>query len=170
MPLDDADGRSDAQILRELVAGIDYATLTTHAGNGSLTARPLQLLQIDDQAALWFFTAAASAKAGEIRREPDVNLAFADPATKRFVTLTGRALVFVDRARIEQLWRASQTVFFPRGPADPELALLKIEPASARYWDGRESMLGMLVKFGRAVLRGEASDLGASGAIEFGDS
>ena len=45
---------------------------------------------------------------------------------------------------------------------------LKITPLTARYWDGNESPFGLLLKFGKAVLRHEASDLGESRDIDLG--
>lgn len=165
--MESSSHQSEIDTLRRLLAGIDYCTLTTRAADGALVARPLQVLQVDAAASIWFFTAASSAKVDDVRRDPQVNLAFADPDRKLFVTVSGRSELLVDRGKAAELWRASQTVFFPRGPADPALALLKVQPSSARYWDGHESILGLLLKFGKAVLRREPSDLGASGAIDF---
>jgi len=155
-----------ARQLRELLHGMEYALLTTHQADGALTSRPLQLLDVDDAGVLWFFTSLASAKADELRRDARVNLAFADPAARVFVSISGSAEVLVDPARADALWRASQKVFFPHGAQDPTLGVLKVVAHSARYWDGNESMLGLLLKYGKAVLRAESSDLGSSGELE----
>ena len=160
----DADG--SIEILKSLVAGIEYAMLTSHARDGALDSRPVQVLQIDADAVFWFFTNVASDKVDEIRGDPQVNLAFADIARKRFVSVAGNAQFIVDQAKIDELWTPAQMIFFPLGRDDPSLALLKVVPDSARYWDGNESALGMLLKFGKAVLHGEPSDLGASGRLD----
>lgn len=154
------------QTLKRLLAGIDYAMLTSRAHDGALDSRPVQVLQIDADAALWLFTNSASGKVEEVRADAHVNLAFADLARKRFVSVTGDAEIIADRKKVDELWTAAQTIFFPRGRDDPELTLLRIEPICARYWDGNETPLGMLLKFGKALLRGEASDLGASGRLD----
>jgi general stress protein 26 len=160
--------RGDAKILGDLLAGIEYTMLTTLAPDGSLVSRPLQTLQMDAGGALWFFTSASSGKIDDIHHDSRVNLAYANPAKKIFVTVSGRAEVVVDRTKIDELWSAAQTIFFPQGRDDPTLALLKIVPAAARYWDGKESALATLMKFGRAVLNGEAADIGESRELDVG--
>ena len=154
--------------LSELLMSIEYAMFTTRSRNGELISRPLQTLQVDDDGVIWFFTSAASAKIDDIGHDARVNLAYADPARKRFVTVVGSARVVVDRAKIDELWSAAQTIFFPLGRDDPSLVLLKVTPASARCWDGRESMLGLALKFGKAMLRHEASDLGQCEDLDVG--
>lgn len=151
--------------LHELLRGMEYGLLTTHQCDGALTSRPLQLLEIDAAGTLWFFTSVASAKADELRRDARVNLSFADPSARAFVSISGHAEILVDRARAAALWRVGQKVFFPLGADDPALGLLKVVPQAARYWDGNESVLGLLLKYGKAVLRSEASDLGSSGEV-----
>jgi len=148
-----------------LLGEIEYAMLTTRSRDGSFNCRPLQTLQIDAQATFWFFTNTGSDKCADIRNDARVNLAYADPARKIFVAIAGQAELLVDRAKIDELWTPAQLVFFPKGCDDPALTLLKFTPESARYWDGNESMAGVLLKLGKALLLGEASDLGASGRL-----
>jgi general stress protein 26 len=158
----------DRDSLRELLTDIEYATLTTRTRDGGLASRPLQTMQVDDAGAIWFFTSSSSGKIDDIRFDEHVSLVYADPARKIFVSLTGRAEVIVDRAKVDELWKLGQTIFFPQGRDDPSLVLLKITPLTARYWDGNESPFGLLLKFGKAVLRHEASDLGESRDIDLG--
>lgn len=153
-------GSGGRQELNELLASIEYAMFTARSRDGELISRPLQTLQVDGDGTIWFFTSAASAKLDDIAADARVNLAYADPVRKRFASVAGTAEVVNDRAKIAELWSPAQTVFFPRGRDDPSLVLLKVTPATARIWDGRESMLGLLFKFGKALLRGEPSDLG----------
>lgn len=150
----------DRQRLNELLTSIEYAMFTARSRSGELISRPLQTLQVDEDGSIWFFTSAGSAKLDDVSADARVNLSYADPAQKRFVSIVGMAAVETDERKIAELWSPAQTVFFPLGRDDPSLVLLRVTPASARVWDGRESMLGLLLKFGKAVLRGEASDLG----------
>ena len=156
----------DWEVLKRLLEGIEYAMLTTRARDGSFNCRPLQTLAVDDDGPFWFFTNAASDKCEDIGDDATVGLTYADPEKKIFVAISGRAEILVDQTKIDELWTPAQNIFFPLGRDDPSLALLKVVPDSARYWDGNESALGILLKFGNAVLRGEASDLGASGRLD----
>ncbi len=167
MDHDKADS-GDAKILGDLLAGIEYTMLTTLAADGTLVSRPLQTLQIDADNALWFFTSTASGKIDDIRRDSRVNLAYANPAKKIFVTVSGHAEIVVDRNKVDELWSPAQTIFFPQGRSDPALSLLKVTPDAARYWQGTESVVTTLLKFGRAVLKGEAADIGRSRDLDLG--
>jgi general stress protein 26 len=158
-------GQHDTPTLSSLLDGVQYVMLTTRGPTGALTSRPLQLLELDRDGVLWFFTAASSGKVRDIGRDAAVSVTFAEPRSKMFVSVSGRAAIVEERERIERLWSIAQTIFFPGGRDDPELALLKVAPSSGRYWDGSESVLGTLIKFGKAALLGEAQDLGTSGRI-----
>jgi general stress protein 26 len=166
----ETEDRGDAKLLGDLLAGIEYAMLTTLAVDSSLVSRPLQTLQMDAACALWFFTSAASGKIDDIRHDSHVNLAYANPAKKIFVTVSGHAQIVVDRHKVDELWSPAQMIFFPQGRDDPTLALLKIMPDAAKYWDGKESALPKLLKFSRAVLKGEPADIGKSRALDVGAS
>lgn len=155
----------DAGWLADLVGTLRYAMLTTCGAQGELVSRPLQTLSCDADSTLWFFTSAASGKVQELERDPRVNLTYADPAQKIFVSIAGEGQVLHDEVRARALWRLEQTIFFPHGPTDPDLRILKVRPHAARYWDGNASMLETAIKFGRAVLEGERSDLGTRGDI-----
>ncbi len=152
--------------LRALIGGIDYAMLTTRSRHGVLVSRPLQTLQQDSIGDLWFFTSAFSGKVEEVRIDSNVNLVYANPTRKFFLSISGQAEILVDRQKIVELWTASQTIFFPGGCEDPTLALLKVTPVTAHYWDGNESPLGLLLKFGKALMQGESSDIGESALID----
>ena len=158
-------GHHDTPTLFSLLDGVQYVMLTTRDPGGALISRPLQLLELDRDGVLWFFTAASSDKVRDIDRDAAVSMTFEEPRNRMFVSISGRAAIVEDRERINRLWSVAQTIFFPRGRDDPELALLKVVPSSGRYWDGSESLLGTLIKFGKAALLGEAQDLGTSGPI-----
>lgn len=64
-----------------------------------------------------------------------VNVSYADPEGQRYVSVSGRAAILHDPARQEKLWRSEFARYFPRGLADPHLALLRVRIESAEYWD-----------------------------------
>lgn len=45
--------------------------------------------------------------------------------------------------------------WFPNGPDDPKLALLKVEVDQAEYWDGPSSTMVQLIGFAKATLTGQ---------------
>ncbi len=150
--------------LGELLEGIEVAMLTTRAADGSLVSRPLQTLAFAD-GELVFFTSADSGKLAELETDPDVNLAYADPARHRYVSVRGRARVTRDRATIEELWSLAQRVFFPEGKDDPNLVVLRVHVRDAAYWEPSGNFVVRALEFARGLLDDEPNDLGRQGKL-----
>ncbi|MDF3056340.1 MAG: pyridoxamine 5-phosphate oxidase [Rariglobus sp.] len=135
--------------LWQLIKDIEIAMLTTVAENGCLHSRPMATQQIDaERAELWFFSSIDSPKIAEIYHEREVGLAYASPATHRYVSVSGRAFVVRDGVKANELWTSAAKTWFPQGVNDPHLALLRIEVESAQFWDSpaRVVHLGGLVE------------------------
>ena len=159
------DTTSDAGELSDLVARVPYAMLTTCGSDGRLPGRPVQTLRFDADHVFWFFTSARSAKIAQLMANANVNLAYADPAHRQFASVCGVAQLLRDEQLAHGLWQVGQTIFFPQGPADPDLMILKVHGHVARYWNGDASLLETVIKFGNAALRGERADLGTVAEI-----
>jgi general stress protein 26 len=65
-----------------------------------------------------------------------------------------------DTAKIAQVWRKTDEVWWPGGPSDPNVCLLRIEPLSAELWDGPASTARTVFEFAKAWLTGEEPSLG----------
>jgi len=73
------------------------------------------------------------------------------------LSFSGRGRVVRDRKRIEELWKPDWKAFFPKGKADPKIALLRLVAGEAEYWDQHGAKgLSFLIQGAKAVLRGEA--------------
>jgi general stress protein 26 len=148
----------DRRQLSELIKPIRVAMLTTLADGGALMSRPMSPLEMDGSGSLWFFTDTRSTK---LDQSGVVNLAFADQSSATYVSISGRGLELTDRVKIKELWTALAKPWFPDGPDSIHLALLKVVPDIAEYWDAPHSkmvrMLGMAasVVAGKPVLMGE---------------
>jgi general stress protein 26 len=124
-----------AQRLRELIQDVKFAMLTTRAVDGTLTSRPMTTLQTEFDGTLWFMLGADSLKAMDIEERPKVNLGYAQPQQGTYVSVSGTAEVVRDSAKARDLWNPLFETWFPGGPEDPNLALLKVDIASADYWE-----------------------------------
>jgi general stress protein 26 len=141
--------------LGELIAGIQVAMMTTVEADGSLRSRPMWTHQRDFDGELWFFTREHSAKVGEVERDHHVNLAYSEPSKNRFVSVSGRGRLVLDKQKAAQLWNPTLRAWFPDGLEDPELALLCVKVEKAEYWDMPNSRMVQLLGFVKAVLTGE---------------
>jgi len=158
----------DLQKLRELVNDIDFCMLTTVAENGDLHSRPMSSNgDIDSDGALWFFTSASSHKVHEVEKLSKVNVSFADPDHQHYVSISGTAQLVRDRNKIDELWRPEFKMWFPNGKDDPEVALLRVSPEKAEYWDSPASTIGYMLNFLSSMVSGEETDAGQNRKINF---
>jgi len=142
--------------LRELIRDIRIALLTTVDRDGGFHTRPLETLQIDSDGTLWFFTDWSSPKVDELHRDLRVSLGYADASKKTYVAVSGTGTLFRDAKKSEQLWSIEQRAYYPKGPDDERLALLRVVIERAEYWiaPGRASYLVAAMK---AVITGTPS-------------
>ena len=100
-----------------------------------------------------------SAKQEEIEARPDVGLIFIDAKAKAYLSITARACVTRDISKIEQVWRLTDEAWWPGGPTDPNVCLLRIEPQTAELWDGPASTAVAVFEFAKAFVTGESLHL-----------
>ena len=94
--------------------------------SATIEARP------DRKAGLIFaVTDVHSAKQDEIEATPDIALVFIDAKAKAYLSITARARVMRDASKIAEVWRKTDEVWWPGGPTDPNVCLLRIEPLTA---------------------------------------
>ena len=133
----DHEGPYDRSDLWRIVASIKVAMMTTQSGDGTLRSRPMLYAAVEPDGHIWFFTRANSWMVVEVSApHAPVNLAYADPETGRFVSLSGTAESVGDRRKIAELWHDGLFPWFPDGINDPELQLIHITLSSAYVWDG----------------------------------
>ena len=108
------------------------AMLSTVSG-GRIVTRPMAAQEMGPTGTIWFLTSAESNKVKEIRQNPNVNLAFSDSGSESYVSIAGTARITNDRALIEEFWNPFLKAWF-KGPDDPTIRVVEIEPVSAEYW------------------------------------
>ncbi len=121
--------------LNELIKGIDFAMMTTIRTNGSLHSCPMASEKVDNDGILWFFSSNNSEKVEAIKTDPRVNLAYSDPGTQRYVSITGNAEPVRDHVKAKELWESRFEAWFPKGVEDPNLILLRVRIRGVEYWD-----------------------------------
>ena len=153
--------KEDYEKLKDMLKDIDFCMLTTRDDEGDLHSRPMSLNgDIDDEGNLWFFTSSNSLKAHEISTNSKVNASFADTDSHQYVSISGIAELVNDRAKIKELWKPILKAWFPDGPDQPDVALLKVKIEKAEYWDSPSSTVAQMFSFVSAVVTGKQADLG----------
>jgi general stress protein 26 len=145
-----------AKKLYELIKDVTICMMTTVEPDGSLHSRPMYCMEADQAGDLWFFTKISSPKVTEVSRDGQVNLAYAHPGKQDYVSVSGRAEIVRDRAKIDEMWSPPVRAWFPEGKDDPQIALLRIHPEKGEYWDSPSSTLIHLYGYAKAALTGSS--------------
>jgi general stress protein 26 len=151
----------DYKKLKELLVDIDFCMLTTVDDQGHLHSRPMSLNNdMDDEGNLWFFTSSNSLKAHEIENNPKVNASFANTDSHQYVSVSGVAGLVNDGAKIKELWKPILKAWFPDGPEQADLALLRIKIEKAEYWDSPSGTIAQAFSFVSAIITGKQVEMG----------
>ncbi len=121
--------------LGELIEKIRVAMLTTVAHDGKLRCRPITTQGSTFDGNLWFLTRRSFPKTDEVREHRQVCLSFSRPEENTYVSVSGRAELVSDGEKLKQLWNPDYAKWFPGGPDDPDLALIRVVIERAEYWD-----------------------------------
>jgi general stress protein 26 len=81
----------------------------------------------------YLITDTDSVKVDEIDKNPHALLTF--QSAKQFASVKGEITIDHDRAMLETMWKEVWKVWFPKGIADPRIALLKFMAHEGEYWD-----------------------------------
>ncbi len=150
----------------DLASDIKFAMLTTVDTEGELVSRPMAHQEVEGDADLWFFSSRDSRKVAHVRANPHVAVTLASSST--WVSINGSAEVVDDDQKAKDLWSAEMEAWFPQGPDDPSIVLIKVTGDTAEYWDtpgGRVSSVLSLVK---AKVTGERYSGGENEKVDLG--
>jgi general stress protein 26 len=145
--------------LAELIEGVRVAMLVTFP-RGKPHVRPMYTQKLDAKnfdGTLWFMTDVNSLKVAELDSNPDVLITYASPSTNRYVSVTGTARSERNPEKAKELWNIHAKGWYPDGPDDPSLALIRVTVNSAEYWDGPSNTSYMLNLL-KAVVTGTRVD------------
>jgi general stress protein 26 len=136
-------GKEGLARLKELIDSIRVGLLTTVDLDGSLHTRPIETLRCDSDGTLWFFTDHQSPKAHELSHDVRVSVGYSDPSKKVYVVVSGHARILRDKALAAELWSFAQRAWYPKGPEDEHLSILRVTLQRAEYWEtpGKASYL-----------------------------
>jgi general stress protein 26 len=159
------DQKENLKKLKDKIEDIDFTMMTTVDEDGSLRSRPMSTQQVSENGEIWFFTGYESGKSHEIKQDAHVNLSYSKPSDNLFVSVSGKATLSRDKAKIDELWTPELKAWFPEGKDDPNIGLIKVTIDKAEYWDSPNSAVVHLIGFVKATLSGESYDPGENKKI-----
>lgn len=153
--------RTDAEARQKVIdiaRKAKLAMMATYDARGLAHARPMGAVDHEDPeegSALWFFTRAESRKIDELRADPRVMLNYSDESSDNWLSITGRAEIVRDEEKAKALWTETLRTWFPKGPEDDQIALVKVVPEEAEYWDTPSGLTVFAVGYAKALVTGE---------------
>jgi len=170
MAIDDKEllhGAEARTKVRELLQGFSIAFMVT-VEDGVATARPLGIVGDSTRfsGTLWFITDARSRKVRAITSGAPTSLIFENHEQGTYLYLTGHATIVEDRGRLKELYTPVQRTWFPDGPDDPHITLVRFDAEHADYWDGHGGWLRLSLAFLKAMVTGTPGASGNAGIAE----
>ena len=159
-----ADDTEGAAKVAELAKDIRIAMLTTMDAEGHHISRPMAQQEVEFDGDLWFFAERNSRKVQHITANPEVGVTLSSSDT--WVSIEGEALVVDDLAKKKELWNQWVEAWFPDGPEDPDIVLIKIEAHGAEYWDTPGGRIASAISFVKAKVTGKAYDGGENERVD----
>jgi general stress protein 26 len=156
----------DLAKLGEFILAIRVALLTTVDRDGQFHTRPVQTLEVEAGRTLWFFTDWSSPKVDELHHDARVSLGYADIAKNVYVAVTGSGRLMRDRQKAKNLWSIEQRAYYPQGPEDERLALLRVDIERAEYWVAPGRISYVVAAAAAAVTGTPAGIIGENRKIE----
>lgn len=163
-----ADPEQALAFIWKHVDRIGDCMMVTQAASG-IRARPMRGLARRQDNAIWFFTSKSAPKDDEILRHPQVCVCYADPGANTYVSLSGTIELLDNQEKIDELWNPGAQAYFPAGPGDPDVLLLKFSPEAGEYWDAPSNPVVIAVQFIKAQVTGEKTRLGESAKVMMGE-
>ncbi|MEA2841645.1 MAG: hypothetical protein QOF41_2975 [Methylobacteriaceae bacterium] len=158
----------DREKVWDLIKHIGVAMLVTQDAGHKLSARPMAAANRDfNEGTLWFFVREGSPKLDELAESRNVLLAYSHPGKQDYVSLSGKARVVRDQAKVKQLWSEPARVWFPKGPNEGDIALIAVDVETAEYWDSPSAAVVYAYGYAKAALTGEPPKMGENKKVAF---
>ena len=154
--------------LKDLAEGIRVCMYCTMQHDSDMASRPLATAGVDEDGTIWFFTSDDTSAARETSGGAMVCLNYSDPTKNSYMCVMGNADLVKDKAKMGEMWSDIMKTWFPQGLDTPGIALLKVSPTSAHYWESDIARMKILFSYLKAKITGEAANgtEGTEGKLE----
>ncbi len=159
------DNKEALKKFKELADDIRTCMFITNSSADHEHTRPMATIEVEDDGSLWFYTDVRSLKVEEVSKERTVHLVYAHPGKESYLDVWGNATIVTDRQQIEDKWSPIVKAWFPNGVTDPNLALLKVQPAEAYYWEAETGKMVQFFKIAASIVTGKKLAEGSEGSL-----
>lgn len=153
----------------EIMKSVKFAMLTSMTAEGHLHACPMTTNQFDlEKKEIWFIGDKTTETIKDIANNAQINLSYASVDSKDYVSITAKAELIEDKAKLDELWTPIYAAFFENGKEDKNVQLIKVVPHGAEYWKSGNSVINLFKMTAAAVTGGKIADsLGENSSFTF---
>jgi general stress protein 26 len=131
----DSSGRKAIPQIAALINEIDICLFATRSADGQLHARPMSNNgQVEWDGQSWFFAPTDGRLVAELRADPTAVAAYRAEEGFAFVSVSGRVTIETDQELKQRHWLDDLERWFPNGPTDPNVALIRLDADEAQWW------------------------------------
>ena len=127
--------------MAEMMKDLDIGMLTTTTGRGMNTSRPMSNnSDVDYDGTSYFFTYKKSSAAKDIAKNAHVGVSYVGRRhlQKLYVSVSGKAKLTDNRAKMEEHWNKDLEIYFEKGLDTPGIVMIQIDAKQIKYWHGSE--------------------------------
>lgn len=147
----------DHRTIAKLIKGIRVAMLTTAEPTGRLVSRPMTTQDVEFDGDIWFIAERDSELAAQIGAgATEVNVAYAGSSS--WVSVSGKARLVDDQAKLREEWDRFTEAFFEGGPESPNNVLVLVEGDTAEFWDSPGGKVTQLANLAKSLVKKEQID------------
>ena len=158
------DTQPDVTRVAELAKDIRIGMLTTIDEDGHFVSRPMAQQEVEFDGNLWFFSNRKARKVAHLSANPSASVTLSSNDT--WISLNGTAEVVEDDLKADQLWNPFVEAWFPQGPHDESVVLVKFTSDTAEYWDTPGGRVASVISFVKAKVTGERYDGGENETVQ----
>lgn len=154
----------------ELLDSVGVGMMTTRASDGHMRSRAMANQKRADGADLWFATSIGSDKLLDLSNDPHVNIAYYKERSKEWISVSGRATVSQDRAKIKELYEEDWKMWFTSDDRendplagtvdDPQIALIGVQMHWATFFAVEGGAPKVIYEMAKGWLTGTQPNLG----------
>lgn len=152
--------------LTELVDKIDIGMVITRNKDEALHIVPISRQEVDEHGNIWMLISAESHIHQNLIEHNRIDIAYSHVGDYNFLSVSGKATVSHDQARIDKYWNKLMEAWFEKGKDDPQIRVLKVEPLDAHYWDNKSNKLVTFLKVATNAITGTNMDIGREGTLD----
>ena len=156
---------NDKEQFWDIISELSVCMVTTR-DKGVMRSRPMAPYVDKNAQTIQFMTDGDSAKVIGLDVDQDIALSFSNPDRMLFASVSGRGVVSRDRALIKDLWGPYADVFFGGSAEDADVAIVKVEPTQAEFWDNRKGKVAIAAELTRAYFADHGPNLGENTKLD----